>query len=53
MIIIIIIVLLTVVSNSVSFSDKNLIIGHGYSQEKITEIRKNIFSGREKITTVH
>ncbi len=50
---IIIIILLVIVTRSVSFSDKHLVIGHGYSQEKITEIRKNIFSGREKITAVH
>ena len=49
----IIIILLVIVTRSVSFSDKHLVIGHGYSQEKITEIRKNIFSGREKITTLH
>jgi hypothetical protein len=40
----IILVLLITVTNSVSFSDKHLVIGHGYSQEKISKIRQNIFS---------
>jgi|ETNmetMinimDraft_23_1059889.scaffolds.fasta_scaffold144512_2 hypothetical protein len=50
---IIIIVLLIIVSTSVSFSDKFLVIGHGYSQEEVVEIRHNIFSGSKTITTEH
>jgi hypothetical protein len=50
---IIIIVLLIIVSTSVSFSDKFLVIGHGYSQEEVVEIRHNIFFGSKTITTEH
>ena len=49
----IIVVLLIIVSTSVSFSDKFIVIGHGFSQEEVTEIRHNIFSGSKKITTEH
>tara|TARA_B100001179_G_C18578788_1_gene398846 strand:+ start:240 stop:410 length:171 start_codon:yes stop_codon:yes gene_type:complete len=50
---VIIVVLLIVVSTSVSFTDKYAVIGHGFSQEEVTEIRHNIFSGSKKITKEH
>ena len=37
--------LLIAVYSSVIFSDKFAVLGHGYPQEKVTDIRHSVFSG--------
>tara|TARA_Y100000590_G_scaffold440873_1_gene566823 strand:+ start:596 stop:766 length:171 start_codon:yes stop_codon:yes gene_type:complete len=49
----IIIVLLFVISTSVKISDKYVVIGHGFSQEEVSEFRYNVFSGIRKTHTGH
>ena len=46
-------VLLIAVYSSVTFSDKFAVLGHGYSQEKITDIRHTVFSGVRTSTHNH
>ena len=47
------IVTLIIVYASVSISDKYIVIAHKLSQEKVTEIRHNIFSGKKETNTKH
>ena len=48
------IVLLIAVYSSVIFSDKFAVLGHGYPQEKVTDIRHSVFSGvRVSLSTLN
>ena len=50
---IMLVLLFVVIYTSATISDKFVYIGHGFSQEKVTEMRQKVFSGIKKSNHNH